>query len=94
VPHVSRTFDAPEREMKQASARAMLAIGGPAADDALVELALRGGSVETRTYAALVLVATHGPQHEAVRRIAASNPSPEVRDVLEHGLEFRHSHQH
>jgi HEAT repeat protein len=92
LPIVSRTFDSPEREIRQASARAVLAIGGQAADDALVDLALRGGSVETRTYATLLLITSRGRQAESVRRIAASNPSPEVRALLEHGLQFQHQH--
>ena len=91
LPIVSRTFDSPEREIRQASARAVLAIGGQA-DDALVDLALRGGSVETRTYATLLLITSRGRQAESVRRIAASNPSPEVRALLEHGLQFQHQH--
>jgi HEAT repeat protein len=94
LPVLRQTFGAPERELKQASARAMIEIGGPAMDDALVDLALRGDSPETQRYAALVLLAARGRDHPAVRRIETSNPSPEVRDLLEHGLEFRDAHPH
>lgn len=94
VPLLKRTFAAPEREIKQRSARALLEIGGPAVEEALVDLALRGGSVETETYAALILVVSRGRDHAAVRRLEAANPSPAVRRVLEHGLEFRGTHPH
>jgi HEAT repeat protein len=94
VPVLSRTFASTEREVQQASARAMIAVGGQAVDDALVALALGDGSVETKTYAALILVTTRGRDHPAVRRVEAGNPGPEVVELLEHGLEFRHSHVH
>jgi HEAT repeat protein len=94
VPVLSKTFASTEREVQQASAQAMIAVGGPAVDDALIALALGAGSVETKTYAALVLVSIHGRDHAAVRRLEAGNPGPEVTNVLEHGLEFRHSHVH
>jgi len=55
---------------------------------------LKGASSETRTYAALLLIASRGPNDPAVRRIADSNPSPEVRYLLEHGLEFRETDIH
>ena len=91
-PELAETFGAPERELKQSSARAMLAIGGPRAEDALVELA-QGDDYGTRKYAALILIASRGPDHPAVRRIAEGAPSPEVRKLLDHGLEFGHAHQ-
>ena len=94
VPVLAKTFGANEREVKQASAQALVAVGGPAVDDALVSLALRGDSTDTQTYAALLLVTMHGRDSEAVRRIEAGGPSPEVTQLLQHGLEFRHSHVH
>ena len=94
VPILARSFDVSERAVQQASGRALLAIGGPAAADTLVDLALKGASSETRTYAALLLIASRGPNDPAVRRIADSNPSPEVRYLLEHGLEFRETDIH
>jgi HEAT repeat protein len=94
VPILTRTFESAERDIKQTSARALLQIGGPAADNALVDLALHGGSTETQTYAALLLLMSRGREDPAVRRLATSNPSPEVRALLEHGLEFNHTHLH
>lgn len=94
VPVLSKTFASADRELQQASARALLAVGGPAVDDALIALALGGDRVETKTYAALLLVTMHGRDHAAVRRLEASKPGPEVVKLLEHGLEFRHSHVH
>jgi HEAT repeat protein len=94
LPVLSRTFDASEAEVRTASARAMLKIDGPATDDTLVDLALRGNSNETRTYAALILMILRGRDHPSVQRLEQSQPSPEVRAVIEHGLEFRETHHH
>jgi hypothetical protein len=93
VPVLARTFDAEPASIMQASARAMLDIDGPAVDDALVGLALRGGTPTARRYAAAILMLSRGRNHPAVRRIEASNPPPEVRDLLEHGLQDPH-HRH
>ena len=87
VPILQKTFDAPETVILQHSAQAMLEIGGPAVDDALVDLALHGGSPQVRRYATMLLVIQHGRDAEPVRRIERSNPAPEVRDFLEHGLQ-------
>jgi HEAT repeat protein len=86
VPILARTFESSERKLMQTSARALLDIGGPDADNALVDLALKGGSPEARRFAAFVLLAAHGRDNSAVRRMETSNPPPEVRDLLEHGL--------
>jgi hypothetical protein len=94
VPTLSKTFAEPSRALKQASARALLAIGGPAASDALTGLALRGQDPDTRKYAALLLVVSTGRDSAAVKKLMDANPSGEVRKVVEHGLEFPHSHQH
>ena len=87
VPILRKTFDAPETVILQHSAQAMLEIGGPAVDDALVDLALHGGSPQVRRYATMLLVIQHGRDAEPVRRIERSNPAPEVRDFLEKGLQ-------
>jgi HEAT repeat protein len=94
VPVLSKTFAESSRAVKQASARALLAIGGPATSEALTGLALRGADPDTRKYAALLLVMSTGRDSPAVQRLLASNPSGEVRKVIEHGLEFTHSHKH
>jgi HEAT repeat protein len=93
VPVLSKTFAETSRPVKQASARAFLAIGGPASNEALTGLALRGTDPDTRKYAALILVISTGGRDSApVQRLMASNPSGEVRNVIEHGIEFTHSH--
>jgi HEAT repeat protein len=92
IPYLVRTFADPERELMQKSGRALLAIDGPAVDDALVDLAIRGGSPETQAYAAVLLLVARGRDSPPVRRIEASNPSPAVQKLLEHGLEFRDKH--
>jgi HEAT repeat protein len=91
---LAETFQSTDRATSQASARALMALDSPAADDALVDVALHGRTVDARKYAAVVLMAQRGRTHPAVRRILAGDPGPEVRDVLEHGLTFTHTHQH
>lgn len=94
APLLARTFDSTEREIQQRSGQALLALGGPAAEEALVDLALRGRTPETQKYATLLLIVSRGREHPAVKRIEAAGPSPDVRDLLEHGLEFLDSHKH
>ena len=94
VPVLARPFDVHERELQQVSGRALLQIGGNAAAETLLDLALRGQTPETKSYAALLLIASRGRDDATVRRLEASNPAPEVKYLLEHGLEFRGSHQH
>ena len=94
IPTLSQTFGASQREVRQASGRALLAIGGDAANDAFVKLALHGDDAETRKYAAVLLLVSTGRDSPAMQRLMASNPSGEVRDVVEHGLQWQHSHQH
>ena len=95
IPTLSKTFAEPTREVRQASGRALLAIGGKPASDAFVDLALHGGDPDTRKYAAVLLMLSSGGRDSpAVQRLMASNPSGEVRQVVEHGLKWTHSHQH
>ncbi|HYB98373.1 MAG TPA: HEAT repeat domain-containing protein [Candidatus Limnocylindrales bacterium] len=86
-------FESDDRGIKQASARAILA-KGDAADDALIELALRGTSKETRTYAAMLLLTRRPRTHPSVQRLASSRPSPDVLEVLEKGMQDTHAHEH
>lgn len=94
LPTLAQTFASSDRDVRQASGRAIRAIGGEAANDAFVNLALHGADTDTRKYAALLLLLTTGPDSPAVRRLIASNPSGEVRELVEHGLQWHHSHQH
>jgi HEAT repeat protein len=87
VPFLATTFDSSETRFQHRSAQAMLEIGGPAVDEALVDLALRGKTPKTRRYGALILLMQHGRDAEVVRRIERSNPAPEVRELLEKGLQ-------
>jgi hypothetical protein len=89
LPVLSQTFAQPEPEIRQASGRAILAIGGPAATDALLDLALHGASSDTRTHAAFLLMVTGGRDSEPVRRLLASGPSPDVQQMIEHGQRWQ-----
>jgi hypothetical protein len=89
---LSETFASDERAIRQASARALADMSSPAADQALVDLALKGPTPEVQSYAALVLLVSRGRDSEAVRRLEQSNPGPAVRKLLEHGLEFIDKH--
>ncbi|HXJ36916.1 MAG TPA: HEAT repeat domain-containing protein [Candidatus Eisenbacteria bacterium] len=94
LPTLSQTFGTSQREIRQASGRAILAIGGDPASQALINLALHGEDADTRSYAALLLMVSNGRDSAPVQRLLASNPSSEVRNVIEHGLRWTHSHQH
>jgi hypothetical protein len=57
-----------------------------------VDLALHGNDAETRSYAALLLVLSNGRDSAPVQKLLAANPSGEVRNVIEHGLQWNHMH--
>jgi HEAT repeat protein len=92
VPTLSRTLATSDRAVRQASGRALLAIGGPAANDAFVDLARHGSDTETRKYAALLLVLSNGRDSPPVQKLLAADPSGDVRNVIEHGLHSTHTH--
>ena len=73
---LAKTFADPAREVKQKSAQAIVEIGGPAADATLTELALQGDSIDSKKYAALLLLVTHGRDDPVVKGLLASNPFP------------------
>ena len=89
VPYLARTFESQETKLMQRSARALLDIDGPAVDDALVDLSLKGGTPQVRRYAAFLVLAAHGADSPAVRRIKASNPPPEVQRLFDEGLKVK-----
>jgi HEAT repeat protein len=91
LPLLGRTFSGDDVRVRQASARAMMAIGGPEVESTLGSLALQAPSPEARHYAALVLIMTAGRNSLAVRRLAASQPDPEIVKMIEEGVEV-HDH--
>ena len=94
VPVLGQTFSSNDRAIRQASARALLALGEKA-DTALVDLARTGNTSETRRYAALVLLVARGREHASVQRLLATDGlDPGVVRVLEDGLQFRGDHRH
>lgn len=94
VPIVAQTFDGDDRELRQHAGRALIALGGPAMEHSLVDLALKGKSTDTQRYAALLLVVLRGRDSAAVRDLLAGSPSADVRAVIEQPLEFQHMHKH
>ncbi len=94
VPTLTQTFSQSDRAVRQASARALMAVGGPAANDAFANMALHGSDVNAKTYAMLLLVLTTGKDSPEVQHVLAQNPSPEVVDVAKHGLQWQHAHHH
>jgi HEAT repeat protein len=92
--YLRQTFASPDRTLMQASARALLALDEADGNAAFTELALHGSSSDVRRYAALVLLMTRGRQHPAVVQLLAKNPDPEVRRVIEHGIEMHDVHRH
>ncbi|HWP66337.1 MAG TPA: HEAT repeat domain-containing protein [Candidatus Limnocylindria bacterium] len=93
--YLRQTFASPDPALMQASGRALLELDEAAGNAAFTDLALTGQTADVRRYAALLLVMTRGRDSRAVQQLLARNPDPEVRRVLEHGIELRDvHHQH
>ncbi len=83
---LSRCFDSDARAVRQASGRAVIAIGGAEADKALVALALKGKSPTSRTYAATLLMTKYPREHPVIAELEAGKPGADVRELIEHGF--------
>jgi hypothetical protein len=86
LPPLERAFADNPEELRQHAARAILAIGGKPAVDALVRLTERG-PLESQRYATLTLMTIDDPnKQDALRRIAKTHTDDQVRELVIHGL--------
>jgi HEAT repeat protein len=90
LPPLERVFSDSSPELQQASARAILAIGGQPAIDALGRLAF-AGTGESQRYAVVVLMTVNDERtSEVLQRIGTTHPEEEVRDLALHGFDVHH----
>ena len=91
LPPLERVFADSPTDLKQATARAILAVGGQPAIDALGRLAFVG-PIDSQRYAVVVLMTMSDERKEPVlQRIAKTHPDEQTRRLLEHGLDV-HDH--
>lgn len=86
LPVFEQTFVGPSDAQRQASARAILAVGGQPAIDALSRLA-QEGPVESQRYAVLVLMTMNDPSvAPLLQKLAKTHSDAQTRDLIEHGV--------
>ena len=91
LPSLEQAFASPEADLRQAAGRAIFTIGGQPAADSLVRLAFEG-QPEAQHYAVLLLLLSGTPHDDPrIERIRATHPSPEIRRLVDEGIEF---HEH
>jgi len=91
LPPLERVFTDSSGELQQATARAILAVGGQPAIDTLGRLAFSGPILSQR-YAVLVLMTIEDPdphKDEVLKRIGATHPDEDIRDLVTNGLPYR-----
>jgi len=93
VPWVKKTFATETPAIRQASARALVTLGGKRKNDALLDLALTSDDPNARHYAAVVLLVSSPSEDPAVRRLRAEATDPKIQRLFEHGLELK-AHRH
>jgi hypothetical protein len=86
LPPLERAFADNPTELRQHAARAILAVGGPPAVEALLRLS-ETGPLESQRFAALTLMTIDDPSKQAaLRRIAKTHTDDQVRELVVHGL--------
>ena len=86
LPTLEQTFVDPSDTQRQASARAIRAVGGKPAVDTLARLA-NEGSVDSQRFAVLVLMTLDDPSGAVVlQQLAKTHPDEATRDLITHGF--------
>ncbi len=92
LPPLEGAFAGDSIELRQASGRAILGVGGEPTVAALERLAT-SGSIDSQRYAVLLLMVSGEPSRQPVLdRIAESHPDPQTRELIEHGIDVGHKH--
>lgn len=90
LPTLELAFVDPSIPERQAAARAIRAIGGQAAVDALGRLAV-AGPVDAQRYAVVVMMTLDDPNAAPIlQRLAESHPDAETRQIIQHGFPYHH----
>jgi HEAT repeat protein len=91
LPPLERVFADSPQDLKQATGRAILKVGGSPAIDAFGRLAFVG-PIDSQRYAVLLLMTMSEPtKHTTLDRIAQTHPDETTRDLVRHGLNV-HDH--
>ena len=86
LPTLEQTFVDPSEAQRQASARAILAVGGKSAVNTLGRLA-NEGPIESQRYAIVVLMTMNDPDAAVVlKQLSKTHPDEQARDLIEHGF--------
>ena len=86
LPTLEQAFVDPDVTQRQASARAILAVGGKPAADTLSRLAVEG-PVESQRYAVVVLMTMNDPDAALLlKQLAKTHPDAKTRDLIQHGF--------
>jgi len=86
LPTLEQAFVDPSDTQRQASARAIRAVGGKPAVDTLARLA-NEGSVDSQRFAVLVLMTLDDPSGAVVlQQLAKTHPDEATRDLITHGF--------
>ena len=89
---LEKTFVINDLETRQASARALIALGGDSAADALFRLSFVG-PLESQRFAVIALLSLGvGHDDARVRNIKKRHSDEKITEILEHGLTLGHSH--
>jgi HEAT repeat protein len=89
LPPLERAFAQETGDLQRAAARAIHTIGGKPAIEAFGRLAFEGPP-ESQRYAVVLLLTLADKQDPVVQRILATHEDPEVRRLIEHGLDVHH----
>ncbi len=92
VPWLERSFASEDVETCQASARAMIEIGGDRTADALHRLAFTGPVISQRYAVVTLLAIGYDRDDPRLRDIAKRHKDEKIHQMLEHGIELGHSH--
>ena len=91
LPPLERVFVDSPTDLQQATGRAILAVGGPAAVDAFGRLAFTG-PIPSQRYAVVLLMTMTDPHKQAVLdRIEQTHSDEQIRDLIAKGLPY---HEH
>jgi len=91
LPPLERVFIDSPTDLQQATGRAILAVGGPAAVDAFGRLAFTG-PIPSQRYAVVLLMTMPDPhKQEVLDRIEQTHSDEDIRDLIAKGLPY---HEH
>lgn len=89
---LARVFRESPLHLRQIAGRSIFQVGGPAAADTLARLAF-DAPAEGQRLAVLLLMALQGGRDDPrVQNIAKTHPDPELRKLIEQGIEPPHQH--